>query len=409
MLKSFLNNNKFRVIVVVLLFIVSVGEMAWWATTRAKREDAEMNVRKIAVKVVEDCKAKGGYRPTCYENTVPLYLKDFSMEKVFEIVREVRREDPTYGFCHVLGHKIGEGEVAKNPADWASVVRRCPVDGLCSNGCGHGAIVHRFRADTFTRQRIDEEIIPAFKTICEKNGSFELAPMDKAMCYHGLGHVSLFIADADIASALHICRGISTRGEFGVCAGGVFMQIFQPLEPDDFDLVKKLKEPPTREGLMKFCRKYGEDKAGADACLTESWPLYKDEVKTGKGTELYCSIADDAESKDRCYESAIAIAARGSIGDSPRMYKYCADLLPERQALCYGFGSQAILDNDHTAFKDAIDFCEGIPEEKGKNDCYEHTARYTAQLFKDGDPQRIALCDALPPEIRSKGLCVSSR
>lgn len=96
-------------------------------------------IADYARELITEC-ADDSFRPVCYEEEVPKLLGKISSSEAFDLIREIRRLDPEYLYCHVLAHEIGEYEVTQDPEHWLDGLARGPVDGLCSNGFAHGAI-----------------------------------------------------------------------------------------------------------------------------------------------------------------------------------------------------------------------------------------------------------------------------
>ena len=140
-------------------------------------------------------------------------------------------------------------EVARDPENWMDVIARGPADGLCSNGFIHGAAVARFSKEVLSSEEI-KETIPDLQIACETREGFDPTGLDQAICYHGIGHVLVHLTEADLDSSLKICEEVALKSDGRdfrqVCNEGVFMQIFQPLEPEDFALLDKLEFKPTK-------------------------------------------------------------------------------------------------------------------------------------------------------------------
>jgi hypothetical protein len=195
-----------------------------------------------------------------------------SMEDAFQVTGLVQQEDPTYQYCHVLGHELAAREVKKNPDGWKDVVSRCP-SGMCSNGCIHGGFQERFRAESFTDQQITS-IKPDLKVICEDRASWHPTGLEQASCYHALGHLTMYLTSGEVGRSLPLCDELSLKSSVRdyrqLCYDGVFMQIFQPLEPEDFALVHG--KQPIKETFGAYCDNYSGTQRGS--CISEGWPLF---------------------------------------------------------------------------------------------------------------------------------------
>src|SRR6185436_1897936 len=124
-----LNESKWIFGIVVLAMLVLIGTQY----SKAGPND----VLQYAKAAVSQCSGEGDHA-ACYESVIPALYPKLSVAEIFNVVREVRREDQTYQFCHVLAHKIGERVVAEDPSKWVDAIPLNPADGLCSNGFVHG-------------------------------------------------------------------------------------------------------------------------------------------------------------------------------------------------------------------------------------------------------------------------------
>src|SRR3989344_2143657 len=99
-----------------------------------------ISVDATAKAIIADCTKQKGDHAACYEAQVPLLYPQYSVPQLFSMVQQIRAADPTYQFCHVLGHKIGEKVVADDPGAWVDAIPLNPPSGLCSNGFIHGIV-----------------------------------------------------------------------------------------------------------------------------------------------------------------------------------------------------------------------------------------------------------------------------
>lgn len=350
----------------------------------------------LADEMLEFCAGEGDHGQ-CYEKEVPKLYPRYSIKEVFNVVAEIRKRDLSYQFCHVLAHKLGEEVVAEDPSKWLDAMPQNPPNSLCSNGFIHGVIVGRFRNDV-----LDESTIHGatedFKKACEPRENWAPSPLDQAICYHGMGHLFTFITNADLMRALEVCDAVgqSPTGNFmRVCREGVYMQIYQPLEPDDFELVAQLEVKPTKENYRDFCKTYSSRPEEEGACLREAWPMFRPELLDGTGAARFCSNQPNPEEEDSCYQSVSSIIGRMSLGKSAKTDTACRALPSKRQAMCYSFSAQSILEEDLQDSAAAVDFCSLAPE--GVDDeCLEGLARRASFTFPAGSPLRESFCAALP-------------
>lgn len=337
----------------------------------------------------------------CYEVEVPNLYPERSTGEIFGIIRMIRKLDPNYQFCHVLSHLLGERVVAEDPAQWVDAIPLNPPDGLCSNGFIHGVIGGRFRAEVLDDATL-EKFIPDFSRACEPREEWKPSALDQAICYHGVGHLYVFITDADLPKALSLCertaKGKNPQQDFRrVCREGVFMQINQALEPDDFLLIERMAIKPTKETVRSFCARFERDEYEG-ACLRESWPFFREELMEGTGIEPFCSGHPNAREETACYEAVFSILGRQSLNMEDSIIRACAEVPANRRSMCYEYGAQAILEEDRVNGEGAIAFCERTPEIY-KNSCLNSLARKTRFIFGDLEQMR-KFCALLPKEAR---------
>ena len=381
----------------IVLFLLAAGFFIAYALERS----SENAVIARAHGFVELC-ASARNKSLCYEREVLPLLSIVSVEDVFNIIREIRRLDSEYQFCHVLAHKLGEAVVAEDPEHWMEAIPLNPPDGLCSNGFIHGVIGGRFRTEVLDDETL-EKLIPDFSRACEPRKGWQPSSLDQAICYHGIGHLYMFVTDADIPKALSLCertaRGSDPERDFRrVCREGVFMQIYQPLEPDDFLLIDRMPLKPSTTTVRQFCARYERDKYEG-ACLHESWPYFRKEILDGSGIERFCSGQPNLAEDTACYESAFSILGRLSLGKLERAAAACSVVPEERRSMCYERVALAILEEDRSESRRAISFCNDAPTPLQPK-CLEFLARIARFNYVPGTPQHRIFCSALPIDFR---------
>lgn len=388
-----------RIFLPVGICTALVFGMYWWfiAAPTVRADEARA--------IVETCKQSPEIM-FCYEKEVPSLYPSRSIPEVFEIVREIRRLDTSYQFCHVLAHKLGELVVAEDPNNWLEAIPLNPTDGMCSNGFIHGVIVGRFRNDALDKESL-ERTIPDFARACEPRHNWSPSSLDQAICYHGMGHLFMFITNADMRGSLDVCERItqSPTGNFSrVCTEGVFMQIYQPLEPDDFALLELLPEKPTRENYRRLCSEFADDKEEG-ACLREAWPLFRKEILFEKGIGAFCAGQPSAEEETKCYESASTIIGRQLLGKETEASEACDGVPEERRSICYVAAAQALLEEDRASGEGAISMCQKAEGSIGDT-CLATLASRASWIFPPGSVEKSRFCELLP---RHRDLCVSGR
>ncbi len=387
--------SRDRILLACALGVVG-GTLLWAAAPFFNARSVEAAARTV----VEECRAQGGDTGKCYEDTVPGLYPEYSIPEMFEIIREIRRADRTYQFCHVLSHKLGEIAVAEDPERWIDVMPLNPSDGLCSNGFVHGVIVGRFRNDVLDDERL-RSVIPDFARACEPREAWRATPLDQAICYHGLGHLYMFITNADYQRSLATCEATaaSPTGDFmRVCREGVFMQTYQPLEPDDFLLIELLPEKPTRENYRRICAKFSND-AEEGACLREAWPLFRKEIIEEGGAAAFCSNHPNDVEEDACYDSVFAIVGRQTLAQPDNAEKTCTLVPAEERENCFSSVAGSILEEDRMDGARAIAFCARAGELESS--CVRTLAERARFIF-GSSPQLAVFCRMLPQNVQNR-------
>jgi len=387
-----------KLVVFGVLFLVALGAIVATFFLRAPVVKADQVAEEIIAACKTDPKSGGDQ---CYEKRVPDLYPDMPMRAVFDVIREIRHKDPSYQFCHVLAHKLGERIVAEDPSRWIEVMSMNPEDGLCSNGFIHGIIVGRFRDDVLDDERL-RSVIPDFARACEPREDWQPTPLDQAICYHGMGHLYMFITNADYERSLETCDATtqSATGNFmRVCREGVFMQTYQPLEPDDFALIELLPEKPGVENYRRICAQFPRDE-DEGACLREAWPLFRESLFEPGGAAQFCSGQPNEDEKDACYDSVFAIVGRQSLSDADKAVRVCSTVPSEEKLKCFSSVAGAILEEDRASGQGAIDFCERAGEELSPR-CLRVLADRARFVFGD-TPYRTSFCALLPDDLAGR-------
>lgn len=392
---DFIRENKKELAVgVAVLLIGGWYLLAQFVFTEGVVE-SKKTVPELAALMIEACE-DAPHAQTCYEEEVPELLSLYSMNEVFDVIREIRRHDKDYQYCHVLAHEIGERETEKDPEKWMDVLTQCPTDGLCSNGCMHGASVARFANETLSSAQVDLAI-PDLQVACEPRAGWQPSALDSAICYHGVGHLAVHMTAANIPRALDICDAVAQNDEHKdrLCDEGVYMQLFQPLEPEDFALIDNLPEKPTKENIVEFCGEYGSEDEKA-ACWREGWPTYREELETAEGIVDFCSNGPSYNDESRCYTTVLTINARFALNRPEFMAGLCTGIPSRYQEECFEIGSTAIIEENRTDYDSAFSFCEWAETESVRAACYENLAGYVTFVYPPGVPEARAYCEHLP-------------
>ncbi len=350
--------------------------------------------------IVADCTAKGGDHSACYESEVPNLYPQYDVPSIFSIIREIRTMDPSYQFCHVLGHKVGERVVAEDPSAWVNAIPLNPADGLCSNGFIHGVVGGRFRSEVLDDATI-QKFMPDFKIACEPHDGWQPSDLDRAICYHGMGHLFDFITNADITKSLALCRQVTPDSYERVCVQGVFMQIYQPLEPDDYALIAQMKEKPSTTTVQTYCKRFSNDPMAQGSCIEESWPLQQPHILDGTAVGKLCSWEPNADEADVCYIAMASIVGRMTLDNPDRTVAACSKFPADRQATCYSYSAEAVLEENRTDASSAIALCQRAGSAVASQ-CLSLLVNHAQFMFGPNQSQLQAFCSALPEQYRAE-------
>ncbi len=385
---------------IIIIAAIIAAESAWLFFNSDQSFFKKKTIEQYAQEVLRACR-QANYRPTCYDEEIPKLMDYISMEDAFKVTRIVQDNDSSYAYCHVLAHELSAREVQKDPLNWKDVVTRCP-SGMCSNGCLHGGFQEKFRAESFTPEQI-EELKPDLYSLCERRDSWNPTGMEQASCYHALGHLTMYVTGADIFKSLEVCDETALKKDGRdfrqLCYDGAFMQIFQPLEPEDFDLVegKEVK----KEELEKFCSQFsGHEKA---SCRSEGWPLFRDELQKPAELVKYCSKSDPSE-LGRCYSAIIYVMAAQFGLDSDKIYEYCSGLPNPVSGQCFANSASRMIETDYRNINKAVTLCTRAAEFDRNNQCLNEMLVYSDYNFHRDSPEFAEICQALPPGWKEKCL-----
>lgn len=381
------------------ILLIAVAAAGYFYFAMGTQKHAQKSIEEYAKLMVDKC-AEAPYRPTCYEQEVPKLVSDIPTEQIFNVIRQIRRDDPEYLYCHVLAHELGTYEVSLDPDNWLDVIAKGPTDGLCSNGYAHGALVARFNDEDLN----EEEFQYALKDLaiaCEEREGWNPTDLTKAICYHGIGHVLIHMTLADVAKSLVGCEAIGVKDDGRdyrqLCTEGIYMQLFQPLEPEDFALVDMLPDgAPTRDTLEQFCSENSATDKQYGACWREAWPLFGNEIYTSKGVTAYCSALSEAQDRDLCYVSAFTINGRHNLEHMDKMAATCNSVPEDYQGLCFARGANAFPEEDPALVGKGVQMCGLANAQAAQDECYGFLASVASFNFHEGSPAFEELCSSLP-------------
>lgn len=354
-----------------------------------------------AARLVEVCQ-NSPYHPSCYDKEIPKLMDEgFSMEDAFAVTRLVQNRDPSYQYCHVLGHELAAKETAKDPDKWKEVIARAPI-GVCSNGAIHGAFQERFRVESFAGHAV-EAIVPELLGICEAHDGWEPTGMTEATCTHGLGHLTMYVTNGDVDASLALCDRIVTENDTNskrqLCYDGVFMQIYQPLEPEDEALIAG-QEVKTKAELAAFCGRFSGQKYGS--CVTEGWPLYLDVIDDPATAVDFCDrLNDGGWQHERCLSGLFFRAMAGANLDSGWAESYCPHVRSPYGGMCFANAAARLIETDDRNVGKALALCAAAADTGNDRDCYDKLLQFSSYNFAVGSAGFYKLCNGLPGKWRT--------
>ena len=391
--KKRLNNKDILVVVVVVILLAGItlfGKSA--PSTSSQSPITTVAIMAYAEKVVSAC-SEESYRPACYDREIPELMDYISMEDAFKVTRAVQDADSSYQYCHVLGHELSAREVRKDPSKWKEVVARVP-SGMCSNGGIHGGFQEKFRAEYFTKEQV-EKIKPDLKDICEARKNWTPTGLEQGSCYHALGHLTMYITNADLPHSIKLCEEIGLKSDGRdyrmLCFDGAFMQIFQPLEPEDFALVAG--KQPTKETVGEFCDRFEGDKRAS--CMSERWPLFGEEIKKPEGLVKFCS-ANEPGYIDRCYNGMFYVLTAQFNFDTEKITDLCSGLPQDKVGQCFANAAGRMIETDYQNIDKSVALCSSAEQFDKENKCFDEMVVYSTFNFIPGSPEFFKLCNALP-------------
>ena len=386
--------NKLFIPVAIFVVVLLLAALFFWSKYDYGQHD---DYEKYVKTVMEACAGKA-WKPSCYDTEIPKLLGKISMEAAFEVTRMIQKKDPAYLYCHVLAHNIASRETAKDPSHWMDVIPRCPMT-MCNNGCPHGALMERFKSESLTSEQVNS-VLSDLANACEPRGSWHPLEIERSMCYHGLGHLAMYITDADINKAADVCEDIGVKSDgrnyIQTCTEGVYMSIYQPLEPEDFALVKGIT--PKKEELKSFCSKYVGQRR--DICWREGWPLYREELTADpKKLVTFCGQESNEIEQKKCYGTALNFLTVQFVmdrGDNVGMEAYCNGLPRDLKRLCFANVARRLVQIDPQLSKKALGFCNEASKTEDGDECYKTMAEFGSWTFRSGSAASSEYCDLFP-------------
>ncbi len=372
------NKKKLVLVLLVAVFFVFFGN------GRLKKNNLE-----YAMDIIAKC-SKSVKVTDCYDEKISSLMKTYSMEDAFKVTSIVQEKGRNFPYCHVLGHKLASLEVKKDVLKWREVIARCPA-GVCSNGCVHGAFQEKYRTDLGAFDTF-EKSVNELRGVCDPRTDWNPSGLERGSCYHALGHLLMYITNADIHLSVKTCDDIAVKpdGDFSsVCYDGAFMQIYQPLEQEDRELI--LGKEVYKNTVDEFCDQF--DGIKKESCVIESWPLYLEEIQSANGVNKFCGKLT-GESMMACYTDVFYLAPIQFRFDQRFMMKYCSMFDVELEKMCAGTMAARILEIDYNNFEKAINFCEMF-EYKQQVSCLESLVEYAKFSIFEQKDKYDGFCDLI--------------
>lgn len=380
---------------ILLLLIFSIFLI--WQNQHLNPPLPKKTLEDYSNQILATC-SKQDYPPSCYQKEIPKLMDppiNISMEDAFKVTGIVQLKDSAFSYCHSLAHELSAKETRKNLSSWLNIIPRCPVNSVCDNGCLHGTLQEKFRSDVLSDEQI-ETLKPDLAIACEPRNVWDPTGFERKECYHGLGHLSLYATGANFKKALEICDSIALKNDHTlliVCYEGLFMQLFQPLEPEDEALVKG--KVPKKETLRNFCLQFdGIDQQ--EACWIEGWALFREEVKTAEGIVKFCTTPSNPQKQNRCFSSLFHTTGRRLNFDTGKIIDLCNKIPEEQQGRCFAHaGLMAAIENKIFIDK-ATKLCSFAKTKGSTDDCFRILVKYANYNFHKGSSEFIQACNDLP-------------
>ncbi len=378
----------------ILLIIFFASALSFFVYKLPKQK---LPLEILANRVIAKCKHENPTE-TCYNTEIPKLMRLMSMEEAFAVTSLVQERDPSFPYCHVLGHKLASIETQKNPDKWRDVVAKCP-SGICSNGCVHGAFQEKYKEETLTGTSFTEAK-NEFGDLCEANSNLTLTGLTQGSCYHALGHLLMYVTGADINKSVATCDEIAKKSDgrdfTSLCYDGAFMQIFQPLDTDGKSLVRNFNIDAGN--AWDFCKQFFSDKR--NSCWQESWPIFLMQITTPMGLQGFCSKLNPSDRQD-CFVNAFYIMPIQFRFNKSNINSYCSGFVEELQKMCFAMTASRILEIDKRNGKEVVDFCSQLSG-VNKAGCFDQVVKDANFDFLPDSLERANLCSQLPDTWRNK-------
>ena len=385
----------------ILLTLALSGALVLQSTHTSATEVEYTSVIAVAEHIYSECSI-APYRPTCYERSVNNFLGQLQPLEAMDVIRHLRSLDDEYIYCHTAAHIVGEYAVGIDPDNWLDVVASGPSDNMCSFGFEHGAVLGKFNSEYLAGEAFDQAV-SELAFACEDRANFFPSELQRAMCYHGIGHVLVHISGAQIESALAGCNTLARKPDgrdyTRVCYEGVFMQLFQPLEPEDYALINRLEMEPSPENIVAFCNKYAASPDMYGVCWREAWPLVLQGEWGMSELVQHCQLLSSEDEQYYCFNTGFTIHARHTLGNDAVSINFCSAAPKFYQGMCMTIAAMAYIEEDVQLFDAALTFCQSTDSESLRADCLSGLASVIEFMFRDPVSHQVH-CQKIPEQYR---------
>jgi len=298
--------------------------------------------------------------------------------------------------------------VEKDLSDWRTVLNQCPQDGMCANGCLHGALITRFvGAESGMSQVEIDEALNELQGICEVRSDWNPSALDKGNCYHGLGHLAMYMTLGDIDESMEICtrfvEGTNSNSMRSLCYGGVFMQLFQPLEPEDVAMVAHIDV--SKENFADYCNQFPRND-GRTECFERGSMLFPNATTDGPTMKHFCELSGDSQITDSCYIMIFSLVGSGTDYVTSSISSICNTVEAERRGDCYGMSAINMIDADPTFITRVPEICNAAADTDTQTACFARVVWYIPYRFNKGTENYDALCAVLQESSPDSGACM---
>lgn len=220
--------GKALLIVLFLLVLVFAGQVG------KKERVAVFELERLIVACSN--KESGELDFSCFRSKItPLVTKD-ALPEIMRSLNALYLRPEGLSSCHNPAHIVGEVAADKG-LSLSEIGEICNKS--CGYGCEHGAFIQELRKEG--------NLLAALSSSCKPSEG-----VDKASCYHIVGHGLAEVFQNDISEAFEVCNGFP--GWQINCGDGVLMEYLQgspntKLAGTSFE---------SEEGLLSFCQSLPE-------------------------------------------------------------------------------------------------------------------------------------------------------